>query len=396
MKIAKKIVKSTLFDKLILTNLALVGLIIWLTINNSSQAMISTVFSCTFFILIWCIFEHPFLIRREISQMVALISVLSFVNVLISSAMGNGSFSFNYFVNYFAFLFLLMHMMLMCSYKPSYTIGIAILWIELGVAAIYAFSFYVLHIVGGDFIGYFTMNFSNPNLLAMFLYQSVLFCWISFFVMRKYWIKALCAIVGVADLNLMLLADSRNCILSLGLVLIATIYFIRKKKYKIKSWILKVVAVFPFLFVWIYLNFITFFRFEDDTLLKHDGKNVMSRVKIWNYALEHLEGANFIFGNYPVLQGNTHNSHLAVLCSFGVIVAILFVFFLYKVMKLCTVNSSTYKQAVCLAGFMGVVFMGMAEGALVCGTLGLYIPACTFLCLASVDWSGQNKLNSQK
>lgn len=396
MKISSIISKSTLFDKLVLGNLALVGLIIWLTINNSSKAMISTVFYCTFFILIWCIFEHPFLIRREISPMVALISVLSFVNVLISSAMGNGSFSFDYFVNYFAFVFLLLYMMLMCSYKPSYTIGIAILWIELGVAAIYAFSFYVLHIVGGDFIGYFSMNFSNPNLLAMFLYQSVLFCLVSFFILQKYFLKALCAIIGVADFNLMLMADSRNCIISFAMVVVVTIYFMIQKKYRISPWILKFVAVFPFLFAWIYLNFITVFRFEDDTLLNHDGKNVTSRVHIWNHALDNLDGANFIFGNYPVLQGNAHNSHLAVLASFGVIVAILFVTLLYKVMKHCSDNLSSYKQAVCLVGFMGTIFIGMAEGALVCGSLGLYIPACTFLCLASVDWSGQNKLNSQK
>lgn len=396
MKISSIISKSTLFDKLVLGNLALVGLIIWLTINNSSQAMISTVFYCTFFILIWCIFEHPFLIRREISQMVALISVLSFVNVLISSAMGNGSFGFNYFVNYFTFVFLLLYMMLMCSYKPSYTIGIAILWIGLGVAAIYAFSFYVLHIVGGDFIGYFTMNFSNPNLLAMFLYLSVLFCFVSFFILQKYFLKALCAIIGVADFNLMMMAESRNCIISFAMVVVVTIYFMIQKKYRISPWILKFVAVFPLIFVWLYLNYVTVLHVKDDTMMNHEGKSIMSRTHIWNYIFDHLEIHNYIFGNYPMLQGNVHNSHLAVLASFGVIVAILFVVFLYKVMKSCSENISSYKQAVCLVGFMGTIFIGMAEGALVCGSLGWCIPACTFLCLASVDWSGQNKLNSPK
>ena len=396
MKISSIISKSTLFDKLVLGNLALVGLIIWLTINNSSQAMITTVFYSTFFILIWSFFVCPICIRRDIAQMVTLISLLSFVNVLISSFTGDGDFNFNYFVNYFAFLFLLMHMMLMCFYKPSYTIGIAILWIELGVAAIYAFSFYVLHIVGGDFIGYFTMNFSNPNLLAMFLYQSVLFCLVSFFVMQKYWLKVLCAIIGVADFNLMVMAESRNCIISFGMVVVVTIYFMIKKKHRISSWILKLVAVFPLIFVWLYLNYVTVLHVKDDTMMNHEGKSIMSRTHIWNYLFDHLEIHNYIFGNYPMLQGNAHNSHLTVLASFGVIVAILFVTFLYKVMKHCSDNLSSYKQAVCLVGFMGTIFMGMAEGALVCGSLGLYIPACAFLCLASVDWSGQNKLNSQK
>lgn len=386
MKISSIISKSTLFDKLVLGNLSLVGLIIWLTINDSHPVLISTVLYSTFFVLIWSIFAHPFLIRREISQMVALISFLSFVNVLISSAMGNGIFSFNYFVNYFAFIFLLLYMMLMCSYKPTYNIGIAILWVGIGISAIYALSYYVLHVSTSVFEGYFTMNFSNPNLLAMFLYQAVLFCLVSFFVMQKYWLKVLCAIIGVADFNLMMMADSRNCIISFGLVVIATIYFIIKKKNKINSWILKFVAVFPFVFVWIYLSYVNVINIEDDTLLNHDGKTVMSRVNIWNYILDHMDTANYIFGNYPMLQGNAHNSHLSVLASFGLIVTILFIVFLYKVMKLCSESFSSYKQTVCLIGFMGIIFTGMAEGALVCGSLGLYMPACTFLCLSSVNW----------
>ena len=169
-----------------------------------------------------------------------------------------------------------------------------------------------------------------------------------------------------------------------------------QKKYRISPWILKFVAVFPLIFVWLYLNYVTVLHVKDDTMMNHEGKSIMSRTHIWNYIFDHLEIHNYIFGNYPMLQGNVHNSHLAVLASFGVIVAILFVVFLYKVMKSCSENISSYKQAVCLVGFMGTIFIGMAEGALVCGSLGWCIPACTFLCLASVDWSGQNKLNSPK
>ena len=328
--------------------------------------------------------------------MVTLLSILGFLNVIISSLFVGASIDFNYLVNYFAFVFLLLYIMLMSSYKPSSDIGIVLLWVGIGVASVYALSFYVFHMVEYDSLGYFTMNFSNPNLLAMFLYQSVLYCFVSFFVMKKYWIKILCGIIGVADFHLMTLTDSRNTIISFVMVVVATFYFVIKKKHRISSWILKLVAVFPLIFVWLYLNYVTVLHVKDDTMMNHEGKSVMSRTHIWNYIFDHLEIHNYIFGNYPMLQGNAHNSHLAVLASFGVIVAILFVTFLYKVMKHCSENISSYKQAVCLVGFMGTIFIGMAEGALVCGSLGLYIPACTFLCLASVDWSGQNKLNSQK
>lgn len=384
MTILKNLSKASLFDKLILVNLALVGLIIWLTINESP--LVSNVFYVTFFVLVWSFLVCPFTHKREISKMVTFMSILSIFNVIISSIIGSGSLDFNYMVNYFAFVFLLLYIMQMSSYKPSYDIGLAILWVGIGVASIYAISFYVLHLIAYDFMGYFTMNFSNPNLLAMFLYQSVLFCFVSFFVMSKYWQKALCAIVGISDFNLMMMADSRNCLISIAMVVVASVYLFLKKRHTINSWILKVVAVFPFLFVWFYLNFITAFHFQDDTMLSHDGKNVMSRVQIWNHVFDNLDGLNFIFGNYPVLQGNLHNSHLSVLGSFGVVVAVMFVIFLYKAMKVCSDRITSYKQAICLVGFMGTLFIGMAEGALVCGSLGLYIPACIFICLSSVNW----------
>ena len=69
-----------------------------------------------------------------------------------------------------------------------------------------------------------------------------------------------------------------------------------------------------------------------------------------------------------------------------VVVLIMFIVFLYKVMRLNAVNLSSNKQIICMVGFAGIVFIGMAEGAIVCGSLGLYIPACTYLALADVDW----------
>lgn len=376
--------KTTIFDKLILLNMSLVGLVILLTILESS--LVSNVFYLTFFILILSVLNKPFVFNRNLLKLIVSMALIGFLCVLTSTIGSSADLSYDYLINYFAFVFLLLYILLMSSYRPSVYVGLFLLKIGLATAGIYTFAFYVLHIGTGDALGALTMNFSNPNLLAMFLYQSVLYCFVSLFVFEKRIVKLIAFFIGVLDFELILIADSRNCVLSIIMVIVASIYMMIKKRHSIPKWILKIVAVFPFIFMWLYLNYINLLHFEDDTVMNHDGKSVMSRVEIWNHALDNLGGLNLIIGNYPVLNGNAHNSHLSILGSFGIIVAILFVVFLYRVMKINSDKLYSYKQAICLMGFFGTLFIGMAEGALVCGTLGLYIPACTFICLAAVDW----------
>lgn len=56
--------KTTIFDKLILLNMSLVGLVILLTILESS--LVSNVFYLTFFILILSVLNKPFVFNRSI------------------------------------------------------------------------------------------------------------------------------------------------------------------------------------------------------------------------------------------------------------------------------------------------------------------------------------------
>lgn len=380
--------KTTFFDKLIILNMSLVSLTILLTILDSS--LVSNIFYLTFFVLLLSALKKNFILKKNILALAISMTIIAAFCVLMSTMNSYADLSFNYLINYFAFIFLLLYMLLMSSYKPSVHVGKCILIIGLITACIYPFAFYILHIGTEDVLGTLTMNFTNPNLLAMFLYQSILYCFTSTFIFEKKIIKLFAIIIALLDFSIILIADSRNCVLSLTMVVIASIYMVIKKRHTIPNWIIKIVAVFPFLFMWFYLKYINLFHFEDDTMMSHDGKSVMSRVGIWNHALDNLNGVNLFIGNYPILNGNAHNSHLSILGSFGLIVAILFVIFLYVVMKVNSDKIYSYKQAICLIGFFGTLFLGMAEGALVCGTLGIYIPACTFICLAGINWNNTN------
>lgn len=379
-----KLNKLNRFDILILLNLSLVGLIVLLQMAESS--FVSSVFYTTFFVLVLSIYVSPYKCNPQLSRLVKQMEVIALLFVIFSSILGQRSFSFDYFINYFAFVFFLEYTRLMSAYKPSVTAGLLILTIGVVIASIFVYGFYVRHISATDVGGYFTMHFSNANLLAMFLFQAVLYCFIGLFVYKKLWQKASCAIIGVATMNLMIFSGSRNCIVAFALVVALSAFEIVRKKTEIEAWILKAIAAFPLLFVWIYMTFVPYLNLEDDTIISHDGKDINSRIGIWNHVLGELSDLNFFFGNYPVLQGNAHNSHLSVWGAYGLVVLIMFIVFLYKVMRLNAINLTSYKQKICMVGFAGIIFMGMAEGAIVCGSLGLYIPACAYLALANVDW----------
>ena len=379
-----KLNKLNHFDILILLNLSLVGLIVWLQMTESS--LVSSVFYTTFFVLIVSIYISPYKCNPQLARLVRQMEVIALLFVIFSSILGQRSFSFDYFINYFSFVSFLEYTRLMSAYKPSVKAGLLILTIGIVIASLFVYGFYVRHISATDVGGYFTMNFSNANLLAMFLYQALLYCFIGIFIYNSLWQKVLCVVIGVATFNLIIFSDSRNCIVAFALVVALSAFEIVRKRTEIEAWILKAIAAFPLLFVWVYMTFVAYLNLEDDTILNHDGKNINSRIGIWNHVLGELNDLNLFFGNYPVLQGNAHNSHLSVWGAYGLVVLIMFIVFLYKVMRLNTINQTSYKQKACMVGFVGIIFMGMAEGAIVCGSLGLYIPACTYLALANVDW----------
>ena len=95
--------------------------------------------------------------------------------------------------------------------------------------------------------------------------------------------KALCALIGVATFNLMMFSDSRNCIVAFALVVALSAYEIVRKRTEIEAWVLKAIAAFHIMFVWIYMTFVSYLHLEDDTILSHDGKNINIRVGIWNH-----------------------------------------------------------------------------------------------------------------
>ena len=90
-------------------------------------------------------------------------------------------------------------------------------------------------------------------------------------------------------------------------------------------------------------------------------------------------------GDYANLDGNAHNSHMVLLCSFGIVILILTIIFTYNITIEISKKAKNKFQTLCLAAFYASIFMGFGEGALYSGGLGLYILCGIFLVLANSD-----------
>jgi hypothetical protein len=81
---------------------------------------------------------------------------------------------------------------------------------------------------------------------------------------------------------------------------------------------------------------------------------------------------------------------MVVLCSFGIVVLFLVMRFLYVVMVRVNRQCETRKQLICLAAFFGTVFMGLGEGGLFSGGVGINVISCMPLLLARFNWDKIN------
>ena len=100
-----------------------------------------------------------------------------------------------------------------------------------------------------------------------------------------------------------------------------------------------------------------------------------SRTVVWSPAIESLK-SNFLLGDYYGISNGTgssqmHNTHLDVLCSYGIMTFGLFLGSLYSACVRSEKFSSDFRNYCALAGFLSIVIMGTFEAGIVAGAMGL-------------------------
>lgn len=80
-----------------------------------------------------------------------------------------------------------------------------------------------------------------------------------------------------------------------------------------------------------------------------------------------------------------HNTHLDVLCSYGIVPFLLFIKLLYKNIIQILRKANTFYKYAAFTSFCAVLIMGTFEAAVVSGSMGLNLLTVGFIVLGIAD-----------
>lgn len=372
--------KLTVKHIIIVEFILCIGIVLFTLLN--AQQWVSRCFLLSFIILVPSLL---FVYRGKYKHtaFMSLILLVTLACVLINGINLQAKLSVDGMIFLFVFAALLIYIQVMQGTTVTKKLCDFVVYVGILMSVIFVGAYFLANIRTTD--KYLTMNYSNSNLLGMWILQAILFSVVGFFHCRQNFLKLVCVVTGIANGYLLSLTGARNAYLALGLgFFVFLISFLRKKH--INNAILAVVAIFPLIFLAFYMFFQEFW--ENSELLQaiflNESKELGSRYELWKSTFYNMKGYWFT-GAYFKLAGNVHNSHLVLLSSYGVVVLALTVVYLYRVMKSVNQCAQTPYQKLCMVAFCVTIFMGNAEGALFSGAVGLYIPACAFLLLARYE-----------
>lgn len=367
----------SLEEVLLKFELALALAIALATLAGKSN-LVSFCFYASFFFMLILVFKMINYYSPN-KMLVITIVILSFIMIIINSLLNKVYFTHNNMLYFIVFSALLMYIYVLHIMDIHYSLFQWIMRWGMVFSSCFPLAYYVFNIRTSQ-AGYLSMNFSNSNLFGMWILQAIIFSLLNLFWQRGMVKKGVCLLLVLINSKLLILSGTRNALLALifGAIIILTHLH---KKCKYSKLLLFVIAVFPIVFFAVYLAFFPIIS-QNNLLLQFmsESKEIDSRYSMWISTLYNLKG-HFLTGSYFSLAGNTHNSHLVILASYGIFVLILTIIFLYKIMCVANSQCKTTFQMVCLATFFITIFMGIGEGALFSGAVGLYIPACIYLLL---------------
>lgn len=191
--------------------------------------------------------------------------------------------------------------------------------------------------------------YGDANFLALALLVIIFMCIISYKRENSVYLKILYVISIIASIPLIFLGRSRSGMISLILMLIIVLKDIRKKSAWL-SWFVVLITVFSF--IMLYKTFDESFLLAIQRFSSESDSDVASA----QYRLDGIFGAIRVFASNPLLipfgigLGNTadmmyyysnmgyhteyviHNTFVSIMYEAGIIVAVLYCFFYYKIL----------------------------------------------------------------
>lgn len=250
-------------------------------------------------------------------------------------------------------------------------------------------------------VRYAAFGFSNPNLAAMFLTCIYMLEFICTVRTGHRVLKLLRGALTAALGWFVAATTSRNGLLAMALFTVlaaAALLWERMDggKLRIGKVLAALIAVFPALFATAYMTLIGSDWLQSAfSFLASEGKQLDSRVKEWQPALETIHRSPLIGSYYTISDGTgasqMHNTHMDLAASYGipvlVLVCVLLAVYLHQ-------QGKRYRDTVSLlymAGFVCALMLGLFEAALFSGGLGIYILMGAFLLMASQGESARER-----
>ena len=390
-----KPVSSNLIHYLVGVEFVLCLCIIAFTIIGIKN-LISICFYATFvfeYILLFLILLQKKASNDYFLVLLAVIVLLSLFNVFINGIdNGMGVIPFDYikkclmFLSSLIWFYLATQIRIRKKFITTFAIGVACSLILYFFA--YVFLKEKMFAFRGRLSNYLTFGFENPNLAGLFLIVLFFYALVAFKANKN-------TVLRVIFLALMLLCaffvyktQSRNSLMALVISLfVAFIWKILQKKKELPKSILFISIILPLLFSVTYIAFIekTYIQNAFSFLVTAE-KGFDSRLSEWINCFAFFK-ASPLFGAYYEISYGTGvsqclNSCVDVLASYGIAVFLIFVIFLYFLLKRINFSASVVGFA-SLCGFLACIYAGIGEAAFFSGGTGISILAGGFILLAN-------------
>ena len=319
--------------------------------------------------------------------------VLIFIMLLALISVLQGGMSFAYLKKFIIYMTTLSSYFIALKFRPT-TGTVKLL---LGSNAVVSIMYILRSQAEGAYIqDTLWLFFSNPNFAGMWLFMSTMLLVVTlFFVKKTIWRIPLVA--GTAYLvYLCFQTGSRNIWFALVYAVALCAVCLLAKTHRFKKWMLFAINLYPLLFVFCYM-FLTKKGLISEgitDMLVSEGKPITSRYIIWKEAFSYI-GKRPLFGAYSLVGGGSgsfqlHNTHIDTWAAYGTVGLILFLVYIYRIMKEANDSCNTKAAMFALAGFMCMTLMGSAEASLYSTGMGMYIYVSSFLLLANY-WNQQQQ-----
>lgn len=350
-------------------------------------SIITPAFYSTFLmtLLLW---GYSLMKKIEWYDILAIVIVfLSFSNVTINGLLNFAHFNFEYYKKFMMFSTTILFFSTASKLEISESTRKHIHYAFLLMSVLFIFMFFTqrraMYLYHGIRSQYLIFRFTNPNMTGMFLDFMIMYKVLMVNGIKENWKKIVLLLLCVFEIYFVYLTKSRNALL---LILIFGLLFLlqnRRAHKPIRKLYLGIVSVFPIVFMSLYLLVVDSQVFNSIfSFLVEQGKGLDSRVVIWQRSLNYFKESIFLGDYYRISEGTgwsqLHNTHLDIMTSYGVVVLLLVIVFLFVVMNQCNTFKNAYEHLSMIA-FICTLILGIGEAAIFSGGLGIYLYAGIFL-----------------